>query len=183
VNLSPEILNYHISSGNALTFEVLPRRMEDHGGGLARINGKVRLLEGLSQPSEEDEFKLSYYNSMTTWIHIDKLLKLFGLERSDLFTKSEAELADAVRNVARNMPTYVTIKDVKYRWGHGQEDIYPVAQIEKLWSDMSALSDVQCGYVVVPRIRGQQLKDPAQLDSWVTDGSKEYVEEIADFEL
>ena len=183
VNLSPEILNYHISSGNALTFEVLPRRMEDHGGGLARINGKVRLLEGLAQPSEEDEFKLSYYNSMTTWIHIDKLLKLFGLERSDLFTKSEAELADAVRNVARNMPTYVTIKDVKYRWGHGQEDIYPVAQIEKLWSDMSALSDVQCGYVVVPRIRGQQLKDPAQLDSWVTDGSKEYVEEIADFEL
>ena len=48
---------------------------------------------------------------------------------------------------------------------------------------MSALSHVQCGYVVVPRIRGQQLKDPAQLDSWVNDGSKEYVEEIADFEL
>ncbi len=173
VNLSPEILNYHIASGNALTFEVLPRRIEDHGGGLARINGKVRMLEGLAQPREEDEFGLSYYNSMTTWINIDKLLKIFGLERSDLFTKSEADLADAVRNVARNMPTYVTIKDVKYRWGHGQEDIYPVAQIEKLWSDMSALSGVQCGYVVVPRIRGQQLKDPAQLDSWVNDGSKE----------
>ena len=87
--------------------------MEDRGGGLARINGKVRLLEGLAQPREEDEFGLSYYNSMTTWIHIDKLLKIFGLERSDLFTKSETELADAVHNVARNMPTYVTIKDVK----------------------------------------------------------------------
>ena len=182
VSLSPEIFNYHISSGNALTFEVIPRRMEDHGGGLARINGKFRLLEGLAQPREEDEFGLSYYNTMTTWIHIDKLLKIFGLERNDLFTRSEAELTEAVRKVARYMPTYVTIKDVKYRWGHGQEDIYPVAQIEKLWSDMSALTGVQCGYVVVPRIRGQQLKDPAQLDSWVNDGSKEYVEEIANFE-
>ena len=119
---------------------------------------------------------LSYYNSMTTWIHVDKLLKIFGLERSDLLTKSEPDLSEAVRNVARRMPTYVTIKDVKYRWGHGQEDIYPVAQIEKLWRYMSALPGVQCGYVVVPRVRGQQLKDPAQLDAWVNDGSKEYVE-------
>ena len=33
VNLSPQILNHHIASGNALTFEVVPRRMEDRGGG------------------------------------------------------------------------------------------------------------------------------------------------------
>ena len=180
VHLSPEILNYHIGSENALTFEVVPRRIEDRGGGLARINGKVRILEGLAQPHEEDELDLSYYNSMTTWIHVDKLLKIFGLERNDLRTKSESDLAEAVRNVARRMPTYVTIKDVKYRWGHGQEDIYPVAQIEKLWSDMTALPGVQCGYVVVPRVRGQQLKDPAQLDAWVNDGSKRYVEGLCE---
>ena len=177
-NLSPEILNYHVQSGNALTFEVVPRRIEDRGGGLARINGKVRILEGLAQPREEDEWGLSYYNSMTTWINIDKLLNIFGLNRQDLLTKSEPELTEAVRNVARYMPTYVTIKDVKYRWGHGQEDIYPVAQIEKLWSDMSAYPGVQSSYVVVSRIRGQQLKDPAQLDAWINDGSKEYVEEL-----
>jgi len=175
-NLAPEILNYHLQSGNALTFEVVPRRIEDRGGGLARINGKVRILEGLAQPREEDEWGLSYYNSMTTWINIDKLLDVFGLKREDLLTKSEAELTEAVRDVARHMPTYVTIKDVKYRWGHGQEDIYPVAQIEKLWSDMSAYPGLQCGYVVVSRNRGQQLKDPAQLDAWVNDGSKGYVE-------
>ena len=178
VNLAPEILNYHMRSGNALTFEVVPRRIEDRGGGLARINGKVRILEGLAQPREEDEWRLSYYNSMTTWINIDKLLDVFGLKREDLLTRSEAELTETVRDVARYMPTYVTIKDVKYRWGHGQEDIYPVAQIEKLWSDMSAFPGVQCGYVVVSRNRGQQLKDPAQLDAWVNDGSKAYVEEL-----
>ena len=65
--------------------------------------------------------------------------------------------------------------------GHGQEDIYPVAQIEKLWGDMSALSDLQCGYLVVPRLRGQQMKDPAQLDGWVTDGSKDYIEGLCEF--
>jgi UDP-N-acetylglucosamine pyrophosphorylase len=180
VSLSPEILNSHMKSENALTFEVVPRRIEDRGGGLARINGKARILEGLAQPHEEDELDLSYYNSMTTWIHVDKLLKIFGLERNDLLTKSETDITEAIRNVARRMPTYVTIKDVKYRWGHGQEDIYPVAQIEKLWSDMSALPGVQCGYVVVPRVRGQQLKDPAQLDAWANDGSKEYVESLCE---
>ena len=169
-----------MKSENALTFEVVPRRYDDRGGGLARINEKVRILEGLAQPHEEDELDLSYYNSMTTWIHVDKLLRIFGLGRNDLLTKSESDLTEAIRNVARRMPTYVTIKDVKYRWGHGQEDIYPVAQIEKLWSDMSALAGVQCGYIVVPRVRGQQLKDPAQLDAWVNDRSKEYVESLCD---
>ncbi|WP_231583562.1 UTP--glucose-1-phosphate uridylyltransferase [Rufibacter radiotolerans] len=179
-DLDPAALGYHLESGNALTFEVVPRRIEDRGGGLARVNGKVRLLEGLAQPREEDELNLSYYNTMTTWIQIDPLLALFGLTRADL-KGEEVVLAKAVRNVAHRMPTYVTIKDVKYRWGHGQEDIYPVAQIEKLWSDMSALPDLKCGYLAVPRLRGQQMKDPAQLDSWVTDGSKDYVVFLGDF--
>ena len=41
--------------------------------------------------------------------------------------------------MAARMPTYITLKDVKKRWGKGQEDIYPVAQFEKLWVDMTAL--------------------------------------------
>jgi UDP-N-acetylglucosamine pyrophosphorylase len=180
-DVSPEAIGRHITHSNALTFEVVPRRMEDRGGGLARINGKVRLLEGLAQPHEEDELSLSYYSTMTTWINIDKLLFLFGLTREQLFTATDEMLAEAVRKIARRMPTYVTIKDVKYRWGHGQEDIYPVAQIEKLWGDMSALSDMQCGYLVVPRLRGQQMKDPAQLDGWVTDGSKDYIASLCEF--
>ena len=40
------------------------------------------------------------------------------------------------------MPTYITLKDVKKRWGKGQEDIFPVAQFEKLWGDMTALPDL-----------------------------------------
>ncbi|WP_224995258.1 UTP--glucose-1-phosphate uridylyltransferase [Cesiribacter sp. SM1] len=181
-DVDPAALGYHLESGNVLTFEVVPRRFEDRGGGLARVNGQMRLLEGLAQPREEDELKLSYYNSMTTWIQIDPLLKLFGLTRRELQQGDEARLAKAVRSVAHRIPSYVTIKEVKYRWGHGQEDIYPVAQIEKLWSDMSALPDVKTGYIAVPRQRGQQMKDPAQLDAWVTDGSKDYVASLSRFD-
>ncbi len=180
-DIDPTALGYHVASGNLLTFEVIARRIEDRGGGLAKVNGKLRLLEGLAQPREEDELNLSYYNSATTWINIDGLLQLFGLTRTDLQTGDSNLLAKAVRSVANRIPTYVTIKDVKYRWGHGQEDIYPVAQIEKLWTDMSALPDVKCGYIAVPRQRGQQMKDPAQLDSWVTDGSKNHVVKLCSF--
>jgi hypothetical protein len=180
-DVSADALSYHINSGNALTFEVIPRHMDDRGGGLARINGKLRLLEGLAQPHDDDELSLSYYNTATTWINIDKLLTLFGLKRTDLDKVDDKDVADAVRRIARRMPSYVTVKDVKYRWGHGQEDIYPVAQIEKLWGDMSALPDLQCGYLVVPRSRGQQLKDPAQLDGWVNDGSKDYIASLCEF--
>ena len=80
------------------------------------------------------------------------------------------------------MPTYVTIKDVKRRWGHGQEDVYPIAQFEKLWGDMTALPEVACGYIAVPRLRGQQLKDLNQLDPWANDGSKAHIENLGKFD-
>ena len=180
-DLDSAALGAHLANQNTLTFEVVPRRIDDRGGGLARVNGRLRLLEGLAQPREEDELKLRYYNSMTTWIQIDPLLRLFGLTREDL-AGPEDRIVQGIRTMAGRMPTYVTIKDVKRRWGHGQEDVYPVAQFEKLWSDMTALADVQCGFLVVPRLRGQQLKDPNQLDSWANDGSKEYVARLAGFE-
>ena len=90
-------------------------------------------------------------------------------------------MAAAVRALAARMPTYITLKDVKKRWGHGQEDVYPVAQFEKLWGDMTALPELDCRFVVVPRLRGQQLKEPAQLDGWLRDGSAAYVEGLCDW--
>ena len=49
------------------------------------------------------------------------------------------------------MPTYITLKEVKKRWGHGQEDVFPVTQFEKLWGDMTALPEVETRFFVVPR--------------------------------
>jgi len=175
-NVDPAMLGRHLAGSAALTFEVIARQMEDRGGGLARVNGRARLVEGLAMPREDDEFLLSYYNSMTTWIDIDGLLAAFGLARADL--RNPARVDEAIGAMAARLPTYITLKDVKKRWGHGQEDVYPVAQFEKLWSDMSALPDVACAYMVVPRSRGQQLKDIAQLDGWLRDGSAAHIEKL-----
>ena len=178
-SIDPAILGFHIDQGAGLTTEVISRYLEDRGGGLARIEGQLRLIEGLALPREEIEFGLSYYNSSTSWISIDQLLDLFGLQRADL--EDELKVATAVRQLAARMPTYITIKDVKKRWGRGQEDIFPVTQFEKLWGDMTALPELDCRYVVVPRVRGQQLKEIAQLDGWLRDGSAAYVESLCDW--
>src|SRR5260370_41361239 len=68
------LLGQHIRSGAGLTFEMITRRLEDRGGGLARVNDRARLVEGLAMPREEAEVVLSYYNSMATWVHLDKFL-------------------------------------------------------------------------------------------------------------
>jgi hypothetical protein len=178
-NLDPAILGKHIDGGAGMTVEVITRRLEDRGGGLARIDGRLRLVEGLALPREEYEFILSYYNSATYWIDIDQVLEVFRLTRADLDDKEK--VTEAVRSVARRMPTYITIKNVKKRWGKGQEDVYPTVQYEKLWGDMTLLPELRCAYVAVPRQRGQQLKEPAQMDGWLRDGSAEYVDRLCDW--
>ncbi len=178
-HLDPGLLGLHIDKASTLTFEVISRRIEDRGGGLARVDGTVRLVEGLALPREEDEFQLRYYNTLSNWISIDPLLSLFGLSRESL---GDTQMVDkAVRALAQRLPTYITIKDVKKRWGHGQEDIYPVAQFEKLWGDMTALAEVNCQFVAVPMFRGQQLKEQSQLDGWLRDGSAEFVNRLCDW--
>ncbi len=179
-SVKPDLLGLHIASGKCLSFEVIARRLEDRGGGLARVNGQPRLVEGLAMPFEEDEFNLSYYNSMTTWIDIDQMLGVFGLQREELGDVDKVD--EGVRNLGLRMPTYITIKDVKKRWGNGQEDVFPVSQFEKLWSDMSALSEVTTNFFVVPLMRGQQLKEQAQLDGWLRDGSSAFVEGLCQWD-
>lgn len=181
-DLDPTLLGAHLQSGATLTFEVISRRLEDRGGGLARVNGQVRLVEGLAMPNEEDEFALSYYNTLSCWIDIDQLLTRIGLTREDLLAEDEEKITAAIRKLAAQLPTYVTLKDVKKRWGHGQEDIFPVTQFEKIWGDMSVLPGITCSYLVVPRLRGQQLKDPAQLDGWLRDGSAAHIDGLCGWE-
>ena len=159
---------------------MISRRLEDRGGGLAKVNGQVRLVEGLAMPREQDEFKLSFYNSMTTWIDIDQLLNVFGLTRAELSDQEKVD--EGVRQVALRMPTYITIKDVKKRWGNAQEDVFPVSQFEKLWSDMSGLSGVTTNFLVVPLQRGQQLKEQAQLDGWLRDGTASFVDKLCQWD-
>jgi len=185
-SVDPCLLGLHIKCGSCLTFEVTPRRIEDAGGGLANINGHIQLVEGLALPRDEDEYRLSYYNTLTNWISIDHLLGYFGLDRGLLLDAERSPdmkelLFKSIRTIEKKIPTYVTIKNVTHLRPGGQEDIYPVAQFEKLWGDMTGLRDLSVGYVSVSRFRGMQLKEPALLDRWANDGSFEYVKDKCAF--
>ena len=179
VTPDPAMTGWFQASGAMLGFEVITRRIEDQGGGLARVDGRLRVIEGLALPREKDEFALSYYSTNTCWIDIDELLRRFGLERRDL--RDPVATAAAVRRFGQRLPTYVTLKEVKKRWGHGQEDVFPVAQFEKLWGDMAALPECRSVFALVPRARGQQLKEQAQIDGWVRDGSAKGIEDLCEF--
>lgn len=179
-SLDPGVLGLAIGTGATLSFEVIARRVDDRGGGLARVGGRVRLLEGLSSPREDTEFQLRYYNTLTTWVDVERLLRAFKISRDELRT-NPGQVAAAVRAMATRVPTYVTIKDVKRRWGHGQEDVFPVAQFEKLWGDLTSLPDLPCAFLGVGRARGQQLKDAAQLDGWANDGSQDHILSLCEF--
>src|SRR4029453_14856147 len=122
--------------------------LEERGGGLAKVDDRARLVEGLALPDDELESRLSYYNSATYWVDIDRLLDVFGLTRERLEDSVRAN--DAGPPWAPRMPTYIPRKEVKKRWGKGQEDVFPVAQFEKLWGDMTALPELHCRFIAVP---------------------------------
>ena len=58
-DIDPEILGMFLESGSTLAFEVVPRCIDDVGGGLCRVNGSPRLVEGLALPRIDDELKFS----------------------------------------------------------------------------------------------------------------------------
>jgi hypothetical protein len=178
-DLDEGLLGLHLERGPGLTFEVVPRRIEDRGGGLARVDGKLRLIESIALPDERIEWRLTWYNSLTTWIDIDHWLGAMGLKRDGL--DDDQAVADAVGHFVHRLPVYVTLKDVKQRWGHGHEDVFPVSQWERLWGDVTTLPELSCRYVGVPLFRGRQLKDPAQLDTWLQDGSASHVASLCDW--
>ena len=70
------------------------------------------------------------------WAEEQALASSISSNGDDL-TQAPEKVAAAVRALAARVPTYVTIKNVKRRWGHGQEDVFPVAQFEKLWGDLT----------------------------------------------
>lgn len=171
--LDPAVLASHRASGAALSFELTPRRVEDQGGALARVDGRLRLVEALALPREEDELSLSHASSMSTWVEIDPFLALLGLTRAALADGPRVEAA-ADACLAR-LPAYVVLKDVRERRGGGHEDVLPVLQVEQLWGDVTTLPEARVAYLLVPTRRGRQLKEPGQLDAWLRDGSAAWV--------
>jgi len=184
--LDPDLLGLHLKSGSVITFEVTPKWWGDRGGFLARVNGKVRLVEAMALPRETNHLRLEYYNSLSCWLSIDPFLSFLGLTREDILgsgsdRKKQQKIEKTLREVEELLPTYISLKEVKEPWGRGQSDVFPVAQAEKLWGDITGLRDINCAYIPVSRRRAQQLKDPSVLDHWIRDGSLENLAGLCSF--
>ncbi len=94
------------------------------------------------------------------------IARRFGRSSESRWWRSEVEFQDAnLHHAQRRQKTL----------GNAQEDVLPVSQFEKLWGDMSGLLDVSTNFFVVPLQRGKQLKEQAQLDGWLRDGTADYV--------
>ena len=137
-------------AGAGLTFEVITRRIDDRGGGLARVNGaraSGRRPGDAAGRGRVPALLLQHDDD------VDRHRPAAGGLRPDARRSGDPRRKSPPPSATwpRKMPTYITLKDVKKRWGHGQEDVFPVAQFEKLWGDMTALPEVDCGYVVVSR--------------------------------
>jgi hypothetical protein len=96
---------------------------------------------GVRELDPTEAVRLASEGRCTTWIDIDKLLSALKLTRGEL--GDETKVTASVRQLAAKMPTYITLKEVKKRWGHGQEDLFPLTQFEKLWGDMTAVPEVK----------------------------------------
>ena len=140
-DVDPALLGLHIAGGRVSD---LRGHHPPHGRPRRRPGARERPACGWSKawPCRARRMSpTSLLQLQHCWIDIDQLLAVFGLTRADL---GDAEVvAAAVRALAARMPTYITLKDVKKRWGHGQEDVFPVSQFEKLWGDMTALPEVE----------------------------------------
>ncbi len=119
-----------------LSFEVIPRRSKTAAAASPASTAARGLVEGLAMPREEDEFSLTYYNSMTTWIDIAKLLEVFGLKRDEIVR----------RRKSRRRHPQLGRADADLHHAQGREEALgprpggrlPGGQFEKLWGDMTA---------------------------------------------
>ena len=161
LSIDREILAWHRESVSWLSFEVCEKLFEDRGGSLAVVDGKRRIVEGLAMPSEAVELGLSYYSTGTCWMQLSGLKDLFKLDSFDNAEQIEA----GVNYVQAQLPAYVTLKEAKRRRNGGQVDILPLAQVEKLWGDVTGIIEAT-NFVCVPHERGAQLKDVAHLEMW-----------------
>ena len=184
--LDPVLLGAHIIRGPVLSFEATRRWWGDRGGFLARVNGRLRLLEGLALEKPEVGFGLTYYNSLTTWITIDSFLDVLNLRRDDLFRarrdpRFQSRIVNALRLLGERVPTYLTLKEVRRDLGGGRSRKVLVAQCEKLWGDITGLDEFSVQYIPVDRFRGRQLKNPDRIDHWIREGFRDRVAEICLF--
>ena len=98
---------------------MIARHLEDRGGGLARVDDRAASSRAWPCLTTNWNRACRITTAPPNWVDIDRLLDVFGLTRQTL--ADSGRVNDAVRALAARMPTYITLKDAKKRWGKGQD--------------------------------------------------------------
>ena len=72
-DLDPTILGYHLTHGKPVTVEVAPSVVDDAGGGPARVDGRLQIVESFRLPEGFDLKSLPFVNTNTLWVSLDAL--------------------------------------------------------------------------------------------------------------
>ncbi|HEX2926835.1 MAG TPA: UTP--glucose-1-phosphate uridylyltransferase [Ruminiclostridium sp.] len=178
--VNPAILAFHQSKGHGATVEVVPR-LFDRGGAPVTIGGKTVILEDFSFPDQESLWKVPYFNPISSWIDIDKLLQLAELAPDDLVqaahgnTDKRKLCSDAVIRLGNRIQTYAVLKQIAEDMGNGIVYTYPVIQFEKLYGDLVGLLDPT--FLLVPKIlRHTQMKSVDHIYQILVDRALEILE-------
>jgi len=144
--IEPALLGMLKASGKPMLVE-LTARWKDVGGSLVLHNGRKRLLEGIAFPDKESELSNPYFNTATYWIDLPALADALGADVSKLGDREHVRgFLDSLR---QRMPVYALLKDSAEEFDHGIIELWPVAQFERLFGDITAL--VETEYALVDR--------------------------------
>lgn len=178
--VNPAILAFHKSKGNGATVEVVPR-LFDRGGAPVEIGGKTVILEDFSFPDQETLWNVPFFNPISSWIDVDKLLELAELKPGDLVEAAHGngdkrKICDsAVKRLGEKIQTYAVLKQIAEDMGSGIVYTYPVIQFEKLFGDMVGLLDPM--FLLVPKaLRHTQMKSVEHIYQILVDRALEILE-------
>lgn len=75
----PVVIGYHLTRGRPLTVEVAPSVPDDAGGGPARLDGRLQILESFRLPEGFDLEKLPFVNTNTLLFSLEALRRTYPL--------------------------------------------------------------------------------------------------------
>ncbi|MGL6279997.1 MAG: UTP--glucose-1-phosphate uridylyltransferase, partial [Gaiella sp.] len=138
--VDPVVVGTHLRAGRPMTVEVT-RKRGDTGGAPARVDGRLRLVEGPCFPSDFDQSTITVFNTNTSLIAVDALAQ--PVELSWIVAEKEVDGRTAIQlerlyhELAAHVPT--TYLDVPRDGPHGR--FLPVkepADLETIRADVLA---------------------------------------------
>jgi UTP--glucose-1-phosphate uridylyltransferase len=106
-DLDPTLLGHHLSHGRGVTVEVAPSVPHDAGGGPARLDGRLQIVESFRLPEGFDLESLPFVNTNTLWFSLETLEQDYPLTWFYVEKDVEGEVAVQVEHLIGQITAFV----------------------------------------------------------------------------